>query len=105
MHKVDLELTDAHLVHKGVTRDTQCRHASTDLIKERLQAIAGADTKGARPHLAATIQADRWLKRLGIVTVGLKQKELQFGRHHRGPAALGVLVDHTAQQRAGRQPG
>ena len=105
MHKVDFVLADAHLVHKGVTRNAQRSHGVGQLVEERLEAAAGADTERAVTGFAAAIQPHRRLERLGVVTVGLEQEEFQLGRYHRRPATFGITLNNPTQQSAGRQPG
>ena len=103
MQEIDLELADSHLVHEGVTRHPQQRHAAVDLLEEGTQAAVGAHAERRTTVLAATIQPNRWLERLVGIGIGREHEELQLGGHHRRPAALGIAIQYTAQQATGGQ--
>ncbi len=105
VQQVDLELADAHLVHEGVARQAERRHAAVDLLEERPQAVVGRHAERRVAVLATTVQAQRRLERLMRVGIGREDEEFQFGRHHRRHTALGIAGDDLLQQATGGQPG
>ena len=105
VQQIDLELADAHLMHEGIARQTEGRHAFIDFAEEWPQAIVGTDTERRLPILATPVEADWRTERLGRIGVRREDEEFQLGRHYRRQTACGVTGDDFLELATGRQVG
>ncbi|MNF86939.1 hypothetical protein D3C84_693900 [compost metagenome] len=105
VQQVDLELTDAHLVHERIARQTEGRHALIDFTEKRPQAVIGTDTERRMTVLAPPVQAYRRLERLRRVGVGREDEKLKLGGHHRRQPKGRVTSDNCFELTTSRQRG
>ncbi|KPY71285.1 Unknown protein sequence [Pseudomonas syringae pv. syringae] len=97
MQQVDLELTDPHLVHHGVTWQAQRGHTGIHLGKKRPQTVVGADTECRVPLFASPVQPSRRLKRIKRLGIGREDKKLKFGGHHWHQVLRSVTGDNRLE--------
>ncbi len=100
MQEVDFHLPGADFVNQGVDIEVHRLAIVVNILEQRIELVDRVDAVVLARGFGATRTADGRTQRLvGIVVLG-HQIKLQLGCHHRGPALVGVELEHVFQHGA-----